>query len=99
MAITPSEVPARKASTIPDAVIEIFDRHIAHQWDGREAVLGQDELCDDIARHFGFNRSEVFARKLLDVEEVYRAAGWNVEYDKPAYCETYPATFTFTPKT
>ncbi len=31
----------------------------------------------------------------LDVEDVYREAGWVVEYDKPGYCESYEATFTF----
>jgi hypothetical protein len=32
---------------------------------------------------------------LLDIEDTYREAGWKVEYDKPAYCENYPANFTF----
>lgn len=34
-------------------------------------------------------------REHLDVEDVYRAAGWEVTYDKPGYNETYDATFTF----
>jgi hypothetical protein len=33
---------------------------------------------------------------LLDIEPIYREAGWIVEYDKPAYCENYDANFTFT---
>lgn len=32
----------------------------------------------------------------LDVENMYRAAGWTVTYDKPAYCETHDASYTFT---
>ncbi len=33
----------------------------------------------------------------LNVEELYRAQGWTVTYDKPGYNESYPATFTFAP--
>ena len=38
---------------------------------------------------------KVFKNKWLDVEEVYRKAGWKVEYDKPGYCEDYEAYFVF----
>ena len=34
----------------------------------------------------------------LDVEGIYRKAGWDVEYDSPGYCEDYPATFKFRKK-
>jgi hypothetical protein len=37
----------------------------------------------------------IFEKGLLDVETVYERAGWKVTYDKPAYNETYPATFRF----
>ncbi len=42
--------------------------------------------------------SEIYERHLLDVEPSYRAEGWEVEYDKPGYNETYEATFTFRKK-
>jgi len=43
----------------------------------------------------GLNRAEIFDKGWLNVEEVYRAAGWAVEYDKPGFNESYSATFTF----
>lgn len=32
----------------------------------------------------------------LNFEGAYRRAGWKVEFDKPGYNESYPATFKFT---
>ncbi len=40
-------------------------------------------------------RAVVFAKGWLEVEDIYRKAGWKVKYDKPAYSENYPATFKF----
>jgi len=31
----------------------------------------------------------------LNIEDIYRAEGWAVEYNQPAYCETYDAYFIF----
>ena len=43
----------------------------------------------------GLNRNEIFNKGWLNIEEVYRSAGWKVNYDKPAYNESYDAYFTF----
>lgn len=34
----------------------------------------------------------------LDFEDIFRNAGWNVQYDRPAYYETYKAYYMFTKK-
>jgi len=44
----------------------------------------------------GKTRDEVFDKGWLNIEPMYRAAGWKVVYDKPAYNESYEPTFTFT---
>lgn len=41
---------------------------------------------------------EVFKKGWLNVEYLFRAAGWEVQYDKPGYNETYEAYFTFSKK-
>lgn len=40
-------------------------------------------------------RHQVFEKHWLDIETAYRQAGWEVEYDKPAYNETYGASWEF----
>lgn len=44
------------------------------------------------------NRGDVFAQHWLDIEDVYRAEGWIVDYDKPAYNQSYRAYFVFKKK-
>jgi len=91
----PSEVAKVRLRKLPLVVIDVFDELIVESWCNGEAVVGQDEAVKRISERLKIPRQEVFDRHLLDVEEVYRKAGWKVEYDKPGYCETYEATFTF----
>jgi hypothetical protein len=94
--IKPSEVRALKTESIPEKVFEVFNALIAAAWDGRSATVRQDQALTRIAMALDVDTSQVFARHLLDIEESYRAAGWDVHYDKPGYNETYEATFRFT---
>ena len=90
--IKPSEVVSAKGATIPDFVIEAFNAEIAEQWSGSSAVVRQDAV---VRRVKAANDAVEFDYKWLNVEPLYRVEGWSVVYDKPGYCETYPATFTF----
>jgi hypothetical protein len=96
--ITPKEVSKGKLDSFPDKVIEAFNELIAKHWDGRESHFKQDEVVALIRRKMDMSSSQIFENNWLDVEDTYRKAGWTVEYDSPAYCEDYPATFKFTKK-
>lgn len=93
--ITPNEVLSAKASKIPDEVIAEFNELIANDWNGHRSVVRQNEICTLVAKRLDVKRQTVFDNKWLDVEDIFRQAGWKVEYDKPGYNETYEATFTF----
>lgn len=92
--LTPDDVASKKEGTIPDAVLECFNRLIAEKWDGHRAVVLLDDVVNALVA-LGYSRAVIFTKRWLDVEDIYRAAGWRVEFDNPGYCETYPATFTF----
>lgn len=99
--IRPDQVVASKAAAMPDAVLEVFNELIAENWDGYSAVVKQAEAVDRIVAKLLPTMPDVNDRiwgGWLNVEPHYRLAGWIVEYDKPAYNETYPATFTFRAK-
>lgn len=97
--IKPSEVAQHKKSYIPEKVIDSFNFLIAKHWEGKSARFTVDEIIDEILKRDPTTpRDEIFRRKWLDVETIYREQGWRVEYDQPAYCESYPAKFTFTEK-
>lgn len=93
--ITPNEIVQHKFENLPDSVIEVFNLLIAQSWDGTKAIVEQRSAANLIAKKLDITQAQVYEKKLLDVEEVYRKAGWVVMYDKPAYCESYEATFTF----
>lgn len=95
--ITPDEVGKTKESRIPAQVIDAFNELITENWGGRSATFTQDKVVERILIKMpGVARSDVFERRWLDVENLFRRAGWTVAYDKPGYCETYEATFMFT---
>lgn len=89
--ITPEEVVSKKEEILPDFVFESFNYLIAQNWKGGSSSFKQDDVVNLIREKM----SGDFDIRWLDVEPVYRRAGWKVEYDKPGYCESYSATFTF----
>ena len=94
-AITPREACNNKDSVIPEVVIEVINKLIVVNLRDNEATIGQDEIVKALVKR-GLSRNEIFDEGWLDIEPIYKKVGWEVEYDKPAYNEDYPATFTFT---
>ncbi len=98
--ITPQEA-GLSAATIPEFVIRAFNFEIERVFNGKTAKVDQETIMQTIL-NLGIehscqvSRSNVFARNWLDVEPLYRAAGWQVEYNMPNVREA--AHFIFTPK-
>lgn len=102
--ITPSEVAQTKGSVLPPEVIQAFNELIASYCIDGCAVLKQEDVIERIIQLMAISNPDtdrailrplIFEKGWLNVEPLFEAAGWKVEYDKPGYCETYPATFTF----
>lgn len=96
--ITPGEITKAKQSALPDEVLDAFNEMIAKNWNGSSATVMQNEVAKLIASKLQIKRQEVFDNHYLDVESVYRKAGWKVEYDQPGYNESYEAYFEFSKK-
>jgi hypothetical protein len=93
--IRPDEVVGAKEGVIPDIVFKVVNALIAEKFLNGRAVVRQSDIVIGL-RAAGLTTPVIFDRNYLDIEDVYRAVGWKVVYDKPAYNETYEATFTFT---
>lgn len=94
--ISPEQVKVK----IPDVVFEAVNELINENWNRDKIVLKQDEIVKRIlklAKRCGLKirTNEIFDNNRLDFEDFYRKQGRKVDYDKPAYCEDYPATFSF----
>ena len=87
-----------------DETIEAFNELLKENWRKNQAIIYQDDVTALIIskRLNKYNqpaneiRMEISDTHQLDIEELYISKGFIVEYDKPAYCETYRAYFKFT---
>lgn len=98
--ISPDQLTDAKSAAFPPEVFDAFNELICENMDGAEATIKQDDVVRRIIGKLGadapqYTRQQIFDRGWLNVEDAYRKAGWSVEYDKPGFNETYPATFTF----
>ena len=82
---------------IPEEVFVVFNGLIARDYrEGRARVM-QKEVVDRLVKQ-GIARRAIFDNHWLDVEANYRAEGWHVTYDSPAYCEDFEPSFEFSTK-
>lgn len=89
--ISPNEI----KKIIPDFVVEAVNELIAEKVNSQNhATVLQKHIVDRVKS----KTDQDFDYAWLDFENVFRDAGWNVNYDKPAYCESYDAFFEFSPK-
>jgi hypothetical protein len=92
--IKPGEVAKKKQDDFPDAAFEAFNEMIAEHYYGKVATFKQKDV-EDLMVKKGLGRNDIYKKGWMDIEDVYTKAGWDVDYDRPGYNETYDATFTF----
>jgi beta-lactam-binding protein with PASTA domain len=95
--ISPNEISEKKKQSFPDAVLEAFNEIIAQNYSNGQSIVKQEDVVKLMVKK-GVKRADIFGMHYLDIEPVYEAQGWKVEYDKPGYNETYDANFTFKKK-
>lgn len=92
--IRPSDLAVAKAATIPDFVIDIFNKFIAANFrEGKSQVMRQfvwNEILDECKR-----RQVQAKHYFLDVEPIFEQCGWHVKCLSHAGDEN---SFIFTPK-
>lgn len=94
-AIKPSEIAQAKQKAIPDVVIEVVNDILARKFTAGRATIKQKEIVNELVANHGMTVDQIYSNGYLNFEEIYRAQGWKVKYDKPAYCENYDAYFEF----
>lgn len=93
--IRPEDALPAKRESIPEVVFEAFNELIIRDLTASgHSIVRQGEVVALIESK-GLPRAKLFMNNWLDVEPYYREVGWEVVYDKPAYNESYEATFSF----
>lgn len=91
--IRPQDAKKQLPATVIGAINNLIEQCLA----GNVATFTQDEaVAALLAADASLTRERIFSEHLLDFEDVYRAQGWKVIFDKPGYNESYKASFTFT---
>ena len=92
--IKASEIMSVKNAAIPEVVIDVFNDFIIKNFNGRYANVVKDQVVEVLVQK-GLDRQKIYANHWLDVEDLFRENGWNVQYDSPGYDESYPAFYVF----
>lgn len=104
LAISPQQAKSSRIKAVPTAVIESFNELIVENLNGNTAIVKQKDAVIRIQSKLNqtlgdqYTSQQICDRGWLNVEDIYRLAGWRVTYDKPGYNESYDATFEFTVK-
>ncbi|MEO7905122.1 MAG: hypothetical protein ABIR91_04995 [Candidatus Saccharimonadales bacterium] len=91
---SPDEAAQAQSDVIPDIVVETVNRLLAQRASLDHIVIKQRELVE-LLNERGLTSSDVFAQHMLDFKEMYRLCGWEVEFDKPGYNESYAPSWKF----
>ncbi len=95
--ISPEGFVDQKNKSIPEKVIEVVNKLLTLSSTSKHIVILQKDIISELIKN-GFDEDEIFKNHWLDFESLYRDAGWNVEYDKPGFNESYEARFIFSSK-
>ena len=94
-----SKEEVKRAKTIPDIIIKTVNELLVKNYRNGKAIIMQSEIVDmvsgDSENPDSISRTDIYDNNYLDFEDVYRAIGWKVTYDKPGYCESYEPHFIF----
>lgn len=97
--IKPSQVVKSKQEALPDQVLEAFNELIVAKFDGHGSTFKSKEVVSLIASKMGLEKKDlIYSNHWLDVEDIYRKAGWIVKYDQPGWNESFDAFFEFRKK-
>lgn len=94
---TPHDAANARLESMPACVINAFNYLLARYYFAGKAHITEEMAIDEIIA-FSNNRlasPEVRKRRYLDVEDIYREYGWEVEYKRPSYDESFKAHYIF----
>jgi hypothetical protein len=95
--LTPAEVVKNKGNILPEFVIDSINTLVTMKFNGVNAKFTVEEIIQMIMSKspVPVTRSEILDNGWLDFEPLYDTYGWDVQYDRPSYNESYAANFTF----
>ena len=97
----PEDVLKERVETIPDYVIDAFNDLLTENYHEDETIIEQEDVIRKILEYSTddeLTRKTIFKKHYLDIENLYRNNGWEVEYRKLAFNEFFKSYFVFKSK-
>ena len=106
-AIKPNEVLPAVANAIPEFVIEVFNGLIKKNFNGYSADVKLEDAKLAVIEAIKHNNPEhanlgdrelrdfLMERRYMDVEPVFQAAGWKVEFNKQCIGDNFASHYVF----
>jgi len=85
--------PAKK--TPPPSVVAVFKELLQKNLKENKAVITQEEAVEAIRKKMKCSKAAVLTKHYLEIEDSFRAEGWDVRYRKPGFNETFLPHFRF----
>lgn len=98
---SPEDVLKKRNEMIPDFVITAFNDLLTENYQEDETIIKQEDAIRKILEYstdYELTREAIFKKHYLDIENLYRNNGWEVDYEKPAFDERFEPYFIFKPK-
>ena len=102
---TPEDVMNKRNEMIPDFVITAFNDLLTENYQEDETIMFAYIEQEDVIRKIleyskddELTREIIFKKHYLDIENLYRNNGWEVDYKKPMADEYFKAYFVFKSK-
>lgn len=98
---SPEDVLKKRVETIPDYVIDAFNDLLTENYQEDETIIEQEDVIRKILEYSTddeLTRETIFKKHCLDIENLYRNNGWEVDYKKPMFNECFKAYFVFKSK-
>ena len=80
---SPEDVLKKRVETIPDYVIDAFNDLLTENYHEDETIIEQEDVICKILEYSTddeLTRKTIFKKHYLDIENLYRNNGWEVEY-------------------
>jgi hypothetical protein len=98
--LKPTEIAPNLEYIVPEVVVKAVNELLQEKYTGgkNSFTIKQDEVVERILNlDPTIEREEIFEKKMLNFEDLYRKNGWSVKFDKPGWDENYKAFFEFKP--
>lgn len=93
--IGPEDMVKQWQQALPDEVVETFNDLLAQNFDGRFAIVREDDLLAAL-KEKGLNAKEVQEQRWLhQTYQLYKEAGWKADHRTPGWDDSFKPYFRF----